>query len=93
MESDIRELIRSKMLMYHIVPLGQGLAGFVYRSRKGRYHIFISSSLNEEAQRQVFFHEAWHVIVDMPRMPFVIGIDMQRNRVEVDADSFAQIMC
>lgn len=90
MEKEIRELIRTKTLMYHIVPLGHGLAGFVYRSRRGRYHIFISSGLNQEAQRRVFFHEAWHVIVDMPQQPFVVGVDMQGTRCEIAAETFAK---
>lgn len=91
MNDKIRELLKTKMLMYHIVPLGYGIAGFVYRSRLDRYHIFISSSLNEETQRRVFFHEAWHIIVDMPQMPFVVGIDMQGERFEAEAEAFAAL--
>lgn len=91
MDKEINELIQTKMLMYHIVPLGPGVAGFVYRSRMGRYHIFISSSLNTEAQRRVFFHEAWHVIVDMPQQPFIIGIDMQGEKFELVAEEFARL--
>lgn len=88
----IRELIRANELMYHIVPLGRGLAGFIYRSRRGRYHIFISNSLSNEAQRRVFLHEAYHAIVDMPNMPFVIGIDMQNERFEIMAEETARML-
>ena len=54
--------------------------------------MFISSSLNQEAQRKVFFHEAWHVIVDMPQLPFIIGFDMQSERFELRADQFERLM-
>jgi hypothetical protein len=79
--------------MYHIVPIGQGISGFVYQSRKGRYHVFICSSLSPQAQKRVFFHEAWHIIRDMPRQLFIVGIDMQNEVFEIDAERFASAMC
>lgn len=92
MEREIRLLVNSGVLMYHIVPIGRGISGFVYRSRKGKYHVFICSSLSPQAQKRVFFHEAWHVIIDMPRFPFIVGIDMQNERFEAEAERFDQIL-
>jgi len=62
--------------------------GAVYLSRKGNYHIIINESLSPETQRQVFFHEIKHIIEDIPGMPYVIGLDMQRYEFEVSADSY-----
>lgn len=93
MEIEINKLLRTKEIAYHIVPLGYGLAGFVYRSRRDRYHIFISINLTYEAQLRTFFHEAWHAIVDMPHMPYVIGIDTQGKRFEVAAEEQAKYFC
>ncbi|MFZ5686994.1 MAG: hypothetical protein ACOY9Y_02200 [Bacillota bacterium] len=93
MHKEIKELLNSKMLLYHIIPLEGSIAGFVYRSRRGRYHIFISSALNHEAQRRVFYHEAWHVIADMPRMPFIVGLNMQGERFEAVAEQQAKYTC
>lgn len=62
--------------------------GAVYLSRKGNYHIIINESLSPETQRQVFFHELKHIIEDIPRMPYIIGLDMQRHEFEVSADSY-----
>lgn len=92
MEREIRRLVNSGLLMYHIVPIGQGISGFVYQSRRGRYHVFICSSLSPQAQKRVFFHEAWHIIRDLPHNPFFVGINMQSEKFETEADQFARLM-
>jgi Zn-dependent peptidase ImmA (M78 family) len=79
-------------IVYHTVPIGEGITGFVYLSKKDRYHIFISDTLSPEAAREVFFHEMHHIIYDLPRMPYCIGLDMQREEFEKNANAFAKVL-
>ncbi|WP_157833500.1 ImmA/IrrE family metallo-endopeptidase [Desulfotruncus alcoholivorax] len=65
----------------HTVQLPGSVAAFVYYSKKGRYHIFVSSDLSPESQREVFLHELYHVIKDMPRKGYILGIDMYREQM------------
>lgn len=62
--------------------------GSVYVSRKGNYHIIINNSLSKPEQQKVFFHELKHIIEDIPKMPYLIGLNMQRYEFERNADSY-----
>jgi hypothetical protein len=56
--------------------------GFVYVSRKGNYHVVLNGSINAETQYRVFCHEVKHIVEDLPRMGYVIGLNMQREEFE-----------
>lgn len=59
--------------------------GYVYLSKKGNYHIMINGNINYETQCSVFLHEIKHIIVDMPTIGYIIGLDMQRETFELDS--------
>lgn len=75
----------------HTVPIGEGITGCVYQSKRGRYHIFISDTLSPQATREVFCHEMSHILNDLPKMPYIIGLDMQREEFEKKANKNAQL--
>lgn len=83
------EFLRSHDIYTSLADLGPRIWGFVYQCRHGHYHIVASAWLNEEERRRLFWHEAWHIIEDFPRMPYVIGLDEQWSVRERKADSVA----
>lgn len=83
------EIMRAYDIYHHEVPISTSVAAFVYCSRKGRYHIFINTHLSPEARREVFLHELYHVIEDMPKAGYILGVDMYRKPMEKNADIFA----
>lgn len=64
--------------------------GFVYYSRLGNYHLIINGNTNCIIQRKVFIHEIKHIIADMPRVGYIIGLDMKRTALEMEADKVAE---
>lgn len=74
----------------HAVPLGKGVSAFVYRSRKGFIHIFMNSHLSNNRKIKTLCHELKHIIEDMPNMGRMVGIDMQQQPFEIEADQFIQ---
>lgn len=80
----------SENIVCHTVRIGEGVTGFVYQSKRGRYHIFISEDLSPKAQKMVFLHELYHILNDLPNMGYIIGIDMQREEFELKADEFSR---
>ncbi len=66
--------------------LSSNTYGFVYASRKGKYHIVLNGNLSFETQCRTFAHELKHIISDMPKIGYFIGVDMQREYFEVQAD-------
>jgi hypothetical protein len=82
------ETMRAFDIFPHEVPLGGEVAAFVYRSRAGCFHVFVNRLLSSEARQEVFFHELYHIIEDMPRLSYVLGLDMQREEFEEKADGF-----
>jgi len=70
--------------------LGGQVLGFVYRSRKGVYHVVLNQWLSKKRCREVFFHELKHITKDLPQKPYIIGLDMQYYPLEKKADMFLQ---
>jgi hypothetical protein len=65
------------------------ILGFVYLSRRGYYHILLNGSVNYETQCKVFIHEVKHITDDMPKLAYIIGLDMQYTYMELSADDIA----
>ncbi|GEM_PF-1554327 len=84
------EIMRAYNIFHHEVPLHRSVAAFAYRSKKNRFHIFINTYLSPEARREVFLHELYHVIEDMPQVGYVLGLDGYREPMEERADQFAE---
>lgn len=87
---DPEEIMKAHDIYPCVADLEPGSLAFVYRSRKGRYYIIIDSSLSPEAREKTFWHEAHHILVDMPRTQYVVGLDMQGHSLEVKADMFVR---
>jgi hypothetical protein len=68
--------------------LGEDLLGMVYLCRHGHYHIVLNSFLEPEHIETVFLHELKHIIEDMPKMGYTIGLDMQYHVLEKEADEY-----
>ncbi len=79
---DINRLIKAGDVRIHVIKLSPGLYGFVYFSRKGRYHIFISEELSLPGRQEVLLHEIHHIVEDMPRIAYIFGLDMQWEEFE-----------
>ena len=80
-------MLKTDELKIHVISLPPRVYGFVYYSRKGRYHIFISEALSLQARQEVLRHEIHHIIVDMPKLTYFFGLDMQREPFEKSANS------
>lgn len=65
------------------------ILGFVYLSRRNNYHLILNGNVNYETQCHTFVHELKHIISDMPKMGYIIGVDMQHTYMERDADDMA----
>jgi hypothetical protein len=85
------QLVSTDNIVCHSVLLGEGAKGFVYQSKRGKYHIFINDSLSHDAALEVFYHEMHHIKNDLPKMPYIIGIDMQGEEFEKNANLFAHM--
>lgn len=84
------DALLSHNILVHQVELCPEVAAFVYKSRQNIYHIVINSSLNWSAQVRVFLHEIKHIEKDLPRAGYVVGLDMQHEEAEINADWFAK---
>ncbi|WP_121450225.1 ImmA/IrrE family metallo-endopeptidase [Desulfofundulus salinus] len=82
------EVMRSFDIFPSLADLEPDVAAFVYRSRKDRFYIIVNQHLSYETRQEVFFHELCHIIEDMPRSGYILGLDMQRHEIEIRADMF-----
>lgn len=83
------EALSAYDIRVHKENLNADIAGFVYKSRKNIYHIVINSNLNWKAQTRVFLHEIYHIENDLPNLGYIIGLDMQHDYIETNADLVA----
>ena len=72
----------------HSVYIGKGVRGFVYKSKKGKYHIFVSDTLSQSSASRVIAHEMYHIKHDMPIKPYIIGLDCENEDFENKAKKF-----
>lgn len=87
MDLEVIDMLLTEEIKTHVVTLPPTVYGFVYYSRKGRYHIFISEALSPQARQEVLHHEIHHIIVDMPKLTYFFGLDMQWEPFEKSANS------
>lgn len=66
--------------------------GFVYYSRLGCYHLIINGKLDLITQRKTLIHEIKHIITDIPKIGYMVGIDMIHTPLEIEADKIAESM-
>lgn len=68
------------------------ILGFVYVSRRGHYHLILNGNVTYETQCKTFIHEIKHITYDMPKIGYIIGLDMQYAEIENEADMVAEDM-
>jgi len=64
--------------------------GFVYVSRRGNYHLILKAKVNYETQCKTFVHEIKHIVCDLPKAGYMIGLNMQHSELELEADYVAE---
>ncbi|ADH59837.1 conserved hypothetical protein [Thermoanaerobacter mathranii subsp. mathranii str. A3] len=71
----------------HIVfNLPASVLGFTYVSRRGNYHLFLNGNVSYRTQVKTFLHEIQHILNDMPKCGYIIGINMEHLELEDEAD-------
>lgn len=85
---EINRLISQGDLRTHSVFLGGELHGFVYKSNKGKAHIFIDDSLSPIAIQKTKLHEGGHVIEHLSNSKRMIGINNANRKIEAEADCY-----
>lgn len=88
---DVNEALATDNIKINIVVLHASIHAFVYCSRKNRYHIILNESLSPEAMHHAFLHELNHIIEDIPKINYWVGIDHQRHYIENRANKFDQM--
>ena len=89
---DIDEILRTFNIFTHMWDLNGDVSAFVFKSRKGRFHIVVNEWLSHETKQKVFLHELYHIVEDMPKKPYILGLDMHRHESEKAADKFYSIV-
>ncbi|MGJ0846910.1 hypothetical protein ACR77J_09475 [Tissierella praeacuta] len=66
------------------------ILGFVYVSRRGNYHLILNGNVNYKTQCRTFVHEIKHITYDLPKIGYIVGLDMQHTYFENEADMVAE---
>jgi Zn-dependent peptidase ImmA (M78 family) len=64
--------------------------GFVYLSKRDNYYLILNGNIDYKTQCKVFLHEIQHILNDMPKLNYFIGIDQQYTYFENEADRVAE---
>ena len=72
--------------------LPSSILGFVYVSRRENYHLVLNGNVNYETQCRTFVHEIKHIAEDIPKMGYIVGLDMQYTYFENAADMVAEAL-
>lgn len=89
MRQEIGETDQGRRIICHQVYIGEGVVGYVYRSRSGNYHIFIADTLSPERQAEILAHELHHIKHESALPTYIIGLDMQHEKFELSANAYA----
>lgn len=72
--------------------LSSSVLGFTYVSKRGNYHLILNANLSYETKLKTFVHEIKHIIEDIPKIGYMIGLDMQYTKFEKDSDMVAEML-
>lgn len=87
----IKKMIYSGEIALYKVSIGGDLPGFVYSSRKGKYHIFVDDTLSPDAENDVILHECGHIIMHAASAACTtIGLDDCNHDREKEAEQFVR---
>ncbi|WP_026486834.1 hypothetical protein [Caldanaerobius polysaccharolyticus] len=92
MNEDIpfHELMAAYDIRVSIANLDTDVYGFTYVSRFGNYHLILNGNIGYKTQCKVFIHELKHILNDIPKQSYYIGLDMQYEYIEMEADKVAE---
>lgn len=88
----VYEALRIYNISITVLDMPASLLGIVYVTRRLNYKILINNSINYECQQNVLAHELKHIIYDIPKMGYIIGVDMHRTTFEQNADCVGEII-
>lgn len=88
--SDLLEVIHAYDIYPYITDLGSEVNALVYRCRMDHYHVIINCNLSPKSQQELLIHEVRHILKHMPETGYIIGLDMERHEIELDADLFVR---
>ncbi|MFW6009126.1 MAG: hypothetical protein ACOCP8_07675 [archaeon] len=84
--SQISSILKTEVKK-HLVSLSPNIFGFVYFSTKGSYHILLNKNISEEQRKKVLIHEYKHLLVDLSPGAYIIGLDLQKHKLEKETCS------
>lgn len=84
------ELMRAYGIEITIANIPAKIYGFTYVSGQGNYHIILNGNISYETQCKVLIHELKHIINDIPKQSYYIGLDMQHEYIEKEANKVAE---
>lgn len=77
---------------HSFIDLPARIYGFVYFSNFNNYYIIINKNITYELQQKVYAHELAHIKKEAPQKSWKIGINMQHNYIEKEADREAEFI-
>ncbi|MDI6604077.1 MAG: hypothetical protein QME35_02905 [Thermoanaerobacteraceae bacterium] len=84
------ELMTAYDIQVSIANIDTCIYGFTYVSRHGNYYLILNGNIGYEEQCKVFIHEIKHILEDCPKQSYYIGLDMQYEYIEAEADKVAE---
>jgi len=85
------EVMNAFGIKTHIVfNLPASVLGFTYVSRRGNYHLLLNGNVSYMTQVKTFLHEIKHILNDMPKCGYIIGINMEHLELEDEADEISE---
>ncbi|HHY79520.1 MAG TPA: hypothetical protein GX516_04055 [Thermoanaerobacter sp.] len=85
------EVMNAFGIRTHIVfNLPASVLGFTYVSRRGNYHLLLNGNVSYYTQVKVFVHEVQHILNDMPKFSYFIGLNMEYSELEKEADKISE---
>ncbi|HOK68920.1 MAG TPA: hypothetical protein PKV51_05275 [Bacillota bacterium] len=84
------ELMNSYGIKVIIANLCTKIYGFTYVSNHNNIYIILNGNISYETQCKVLIHELKHIINDIPKQSYYIGLDMQYEYIEKEADMLTE---
>lgn len=84
------ELMIAYDIQVSIANLDTCIYGFTYVSRHGNYYLILNGNIDYATQCKVFIHELKHILEDCPKQSYYLGMDMQYEYIELEADKVAE---
>lgn len=87
-ELSFDELLAAYNIVLVYANFTGAFAGFVYPDPSGKYLVIINNNLSFETKQKVFLHELKHIIFDLPKTSYFIGLDKYNSTFEKETDRF-----